>query len=115
MEPVYIVILAIAAMLTAALTLLKIFAMKRSNPGPKACPAHGQIETEIKMMKQKVDQRQSIKMCDDRHENVQKDLDRGHDQFKLVNDSLVEQGKLLARMDERINYLAVQNGFGKKG
>ena len=114
MEPVYILILAIAAMLTAALTVIKIVAMKRSNPGPKGCPAHGQIETEIDMVKQLVAKRQSVKLCNERTENIQKDLNRGHEQFKMVNDTLVEQGKLLARMDERIEYLAEQNGFGKR-
>jgi len=43
MEPVYILILAIAAMFTAALTVIKIFSMKR-NPEAVRCNAHGQVE-----------------------------------------------------------------------
>lgn len=114
MEPVYILILAIAGMLTTALTLLKIFSMRRINPGPTGCFAHGQIETEIEMVKEQVAKKQSVKLCNDRTQNIKETLDKGHAQFKMVNDTLVEQGLLLARMDKAIEYLAIQNGFGKR-
>jgi len=114
MEPVYILILAIAAMLTGALTLLKIFAMRRNPEGHKGVLSHKDIENEIEMVKKNIQRKQSVKLCDERTQNIKETLDRGHKQFKVLNNTLVEQGKLLARMDERVKYIAEQNGFGKK-
>lgn len=113
MEPIYILILTIAALFTASLTVLKIFSMKR-NPNSGRCPLHGQIENKIANIEQGLTHRQSISLCNERSEDIKEDLAEGRKQFKLVNDTLVEQGKLLARMDKAIEYLAVQNGFGNK-
>ena len=113
MEPVYILILAIAAMFTAALTILKIFSMKQSPEGAR-CSAHGQIEAEIDTMKQNISRRQSIKLCEERTENIYKDLSRGHNQFDTILKIQSQQADMLARIDERIAFLAEENGFGKR-
>jgi len=113
MEPVYILILAIAAMLTAALTILKIFSMKR-NPEGVRCSAHGQVENTMKLLEQRLSRKRDIPLCDERHENVQRDLTKGHEQFDAILKVQSHQAEMLARIDERVEFLAEENGFGKR-
>lgn len=112
--PVYILILAIAGMFTAALTIIKIFSMKRSPGGSAGCTLHGQIESTMKLLGQKVSRKRDVALCDERYENVQRDLAKGHEEFKEIHNCLQEHGEILGRLDERVQFLAEENGFSKR-
>lgn len=113
LQPIYILILACVGMLTAALTILKIFKMKRSPEGARYS-AYGQIESTVKLMETKISRKRDIPFCDERHENLQRELIKGQKQFEAILTVQSGQADMLARIDERVEYLAVQNGF-KKG
>lgn len=114
MEPVYILILAIAAMFTAALTILKIFSMKRNSVPAEGCLLHGKIETKMKVIHERMDTKLDSARCDDRHEAVRRDLAEGHQRFEAILKVQSKQAELLARIDERVEFLAEENGFGKR-
>jgi len=113
MEPAYIFILAIAGMLTAALTILKIFSMKR-NPEAVRMNAYSQIQNNMKLLEKNLCRKRDITLCDERHNNVQQELLKGHKQFEAMLKVQSQQAEMLARIDERVEYLAEQNGFGKR-
>ena len=51
----------------------------------------------------------SSKSCEERREEIQKDLDRGEKKFGELFKAVQEQGKTLARIDERT--LIIQKGL----
>jgi len=56
----------------------------------------------------------SPKDCEDRREEIQKDLDRGEKKFDRLFKAVEGQGKTLARIDER-TLLLLNNKRGKSG
>ena len=96
MEPAYYFILCIVGVFTTALTVLKIVSMRKA-----AGNANGTIVT--------------TRLCDDRFTGVQRDLADGRKEFKEIRTWQSKHGQLLARMDERVTFLAEQSGFDKKG
>ena len=52
--------------------------------------------------------------CEDRREEIQKDLDRGEKKFDRLFKAVEGQGKTLARIDER-TLLLLNNKRGKSG
>jgi len=96
MEPVYYFILCVVGVFTTALTVLKIVSMRKANGN-----SNRSIVT--------------TRLCDDRFQSVQRDLAEGRKEFKQVRDWQSKHGQLLARMDERVTYLAEQSGYNKKG
>lgn len=113
LQPIYILILACVGMLTAALTVLKIFKMKRSPEGARYT-AYGQIETTVKLMEQKISRKRDIPFCDERHDNLQRELTKGQKQFEAILVVQSGQADILARIEERVSFLAVEQGFGKR-
>jgi len=110
MDPVYILILAIAGMLTAALTVLKIYSMRK-----EATPiGQNNLKSKMKDLETQLEKKQDIRLCDDRHTNVQRELSKGDKQFKAILEVQSNQAQLLARIDERVEFLADQNGFKRK-
>ena len=114
MEQLYILILAIAGMFTAALTVIKIYSMKRSSIPAEGCLLHGKIETKIKNLYDGLATKLDSSRCDDRYEAVRRELTDGHSQFEAILKVQSTQAEMLARIDERVEYLAEQNGFGKR-
>lgn len=53
----------------------------------------------------------SKNMCDDRYEYLQERLTQGKKDFETLFKEQSKQGKILARMDERIRHLAEKNGI----
>ena len=96
MDPVYYFILSIVGVFTAALTVLKITSMRKANGNSNRSTV-------------------TTRLCDDRFQSVQRDLAEGRKEFKQVRDWQSKHGQLLARMDERVTYLAEQSGYNKKG
>ena len=113
LQPIYILILACVGMLTAALTILKIFKMKRT-PEVAGSGAWSQIQATVKGMEHKVSRKRDIPFCDERHEALQRELSKGQKQFEAILKVQSGHADILARIDERVNYLAVEKGF-KKG
>jgi len=57
--------------------------------------------------------KRDIPFCDERHTNLSKELAEGHAQFKTILEIQAKQADMLSRIDERIDFLAEKNGFGK--
>jgi len=110
MDPVYILILAIAGMLTAALTVLKIYSMRKETTPI----GQNNLKSKMKDLETQLEKKQDIRLCDDRHMNVQRELSKGDKQFKEILKVQSQQAQLLARIDERVEFLADQNGFKRK-
>ena len=108
MDPVYYFILSIVGVFTAALTVLKITSMRKANGNS------GQLNVKVANIEQKISRKRDIPFCDERHENLQRELIKGQKQFEAILTVQSGQADMLARIDERVEYLAVQNGF-KKG
>jgi len=113
MEPLYILILAIVGLFTASLTILKIYSMKRSSIPAEGCLLHGRIETKIKNLHDGLATKLDSSRCDDRYDAVRRELTDGHSQFEAILKVQAVQAEMLARIDERVEYLAERNGYDK--
>jgi len=111
MDPIYYFILSIVAILTAALTVLKINSMRSSAPDGNGF----QLKPKIVNLEQKLFGKRDVSFCDERYETMQRELAKGDKNFKAIYATLSKQGELLARMDERVTYLAERQGFKKGG
>ena len=65
-------------------------------------------------MEKKLSRKRDIPFCDERHENLQRELTKGQKQFEAILVVQSKQADMLARIDERVEYIAEQNGFGKR-
>lgn len=108
MDPVYYFILCIVGVLTAALTVLKITSMRKANGNT------GQLNAKVVNIEQKLSRKRDIPFCDERHDNLQRELAKGQKQFEAILKVQSKQAEMLARIDERVEYLAEENGFSKR-
>ena len=109
MDPLYILIMAIATILTAAFTVLRMYSMrKQGNPGDG-----GQFRSRVKSLEDAMPMKRDIPFCDERYANILKDLTEGQAQFKTILEIQAKQADMISRIDERVDFLAEKNGFGK--
>jgi|GEM_PF-4131041 len=110
MEPLYILILAIVGLFTASLTILKIISMRKETP---AGNNGGNLKAKVVSIEALIAQKRDKVLCDERHAHVLRDLAKGQEQFEAILKVQSHQADMLSRIDERVEYLAERDGFGK--
>jgi len=111
MEPLYILILAIVGLFTASLTILKIVSMRRES---SAGNNGGNLKAKVISIEGLIAQKRDKALCDERHAHVLRDLAKGQEQFEAILNVQSHQADMLSRIDERVEFLAEQSGYGKR-
>lgn len=106
---IYITAMIIAAMFSTSLTIVKLVAIRRK--GPPVASNH--YKGEIQGLKKTIDEKQDKSLCDERHRNVKEDLSAGQKRFKIIADTQSSMADSISRIEERVNFLANQSGYGK--
>lgn len=109
LDPIYATAMIIAAMFTTALTVIKIMSIRYNRDdsqdnGPRA---------EIQNLKKETNKKQDKGLCNERYENVKEDLRQDHVQFAAIMKSINELSSKMGKVEERVNFLAQREGFGK--